>query len=384
LRFRRSGICAEVESCYARSEMWFRPISHLIWLSLVSVVGRADAVDDLIRAEMQKQRIPGLAMAVVRDGKLLRADGYGLANVELNVAAKPETMFKIGSVSKQFLAIACVLLAEDNKLRPEDRLADHLDNLPESWKKITIRQLITHTSGLPRESKGYDGSRQQNEMDVARAMFAVPLEFAPGERYQYSNLGYFVLAAVVAKVSGQPWAEFISDRLFKPSEMAVSRTTTVREIVPNRAAGYRWDADKMTNADHWPAVRPSGAFMSNVLDLAKWEVSLQAEKILPKRKQEQLFQPTKLKDGNLANYGLGYQLGRWNNHRTAEHFGTMPGFSSLYLRLLDDRIGIILLTNGQDLKLTDLSRAIAAQILPPTVKLSAKREAKSDGRKGTP
>lgn len=152
---------------------------------LLSVAVRADKVDEYIKAEMQKQRIPGLSVAVVKEGKIIKAEGYGLANVEHNIAAKPETVYKIASVSKQFLATGILLLAQEGKLRVDDKVSQYLDGTPDTWKNITIRHFLTHTSGVVREAPGFDPFKVQSDFDVIKTSFASPLRFTTGEKYEY-------------------------------------------------------------------------------------------------------------------------------------------------------------------------------------------------------
>lgn len=247
------------------------PFFALVFLSLAVATTRADKVDDFVKAEMQKQRIPGVSVAVVKDGKIIKVGGYGLANVELNVPAKPETVYKIGSVSKQFIATGIMLLAEEGKLSVDDQLSKYLAGTPESWKEITIRHLLTHTSGIIREAPGFDPFKVQEDADVIKTAYSMPLRFTPGEKWEYCNVGYFALAEIIHQVSGKPWSDYLNERVFKLLEMNATRPTTVKSIVPDRANGYDWEGDKLQNAETYLAMRPSGAFISTVLDLAKWD-----------------------------------------------------------------------------------------------------------------
>ena len=236
----------------------------LIVMFAAAVAVRADKVDDYVRAVMQKQHVPGAAVAVVRDGKVIKAAGYGMANVELNVAATPDTVFKIGSVSKQFLSAGIMLLVQDGKLSLDDKISKFLDGTPDAWKDITIRHLLTHTSGLVREAPGFDPLKIQSDADVIKTAYASPLVFKTGDKWQYCNVGYFSLAEIIHKVSGKPWGDFLTERVFAPLGMNSTRTTTMTDLVPNRANGYAWAKGKYQNADVYFALRPSGAFLSTV------------------------------------------------------------------------------------------------------------------------
>ena len=218
----------------------------------------ADEVDDYVAAQMRRKHIPGLSLAVVKDGKLLKAKGYGLANVETNTPAAPDTVYKIGSISKPFLAAGVMLLVQDEKLGLDDRVSKHLDGAPDSWKDITVRHPLTHTSGLVEDPPGFEPFAMRPDAEVVRLAYPKPLLFAPGDKWSYSNLGYFVLGEVIRKVSGQSWSEFVAERLFAPARMTATRTTTTTEIVPNRADGYDWNKGRLVKAEDWVAVRRAG------------------------------------------------------------------------------------------------------------------------------
>ena len=161
-------------------------------LHLFAITVRADGVDEYIKAEMQKQRIPGISIAVLKEGKVIKAEGYGLANVELNIPAKADTVYKIGSVSKQFIASGIMLLAEDQKIGLDDRSASISRGLPTPGSEITIRHLLTHTSGIVREAPGFDAFKVQPDAVVIKTAYSLPLRFAPGEKWEYCNVGLFL------------------------------------------------------------------------------------------------------------------------------------------------------------------------------------------------
>jgi D-alanyl-D-alanine carboxypeptidase len=184
------------------------PLFALVLLLIATAPVRADKIDDYAKAEMQRQHIPGLSLAVIKDGKSIKVEGYGLANVELNVPARPETVYKIGSVSKQLIAAGILILIEDGKLSLDDKPSKFLEGTPDTWKEITVRHLLTHTSGLVREAPGFDPLKIQDDADVIKTAYPLPLRFAPGEKWEYCNVGYFSLAEIIRKVSGKPWVIF--------------------------------------------------------------------------------------------------------------------------------------------------------------------------------
>ena len=272
----------------------------LLSLTLVLVAAvalRADQIDDYVKSQLQGQHIPAMSIAVIKDGSLIKAEGYGLADIEHGIPARPDTVFKIGSVSKQFIAAAIMLLVQDGKVAPGDKVSTHLAGTPSTWQEITLRHLLTHTSGLVREAPGFDPYKVQPDIDVIKTAYPLPLQSKPGDKYEYSNLGYFVLAEIIHRVSGKPWADFLAERVFAPLGMTATRLTSVADIVPNRADGYAWKTDKFQNTENWPAVRPSGAFLSTVLDLAKWEAALLTDRILTGSTKTEMWTPVVLNDG---------------------------------------------------------------------------------------
>ncbi|HEX2851819.1 MAG TPA: serine hydrolase [Opitutaceae bacterium] len=340
-------------------------------LVLTAIVGvaaaagaRADETDDYIAAQMSRQHIPGLSLAVLKDGKPLKVQGYGLANLELGTHATPETVFQIGSVSKQFIAAGIALLSEAGKVGLDDPVRKYLEDAPETWQAITVRHLLTHTSGLIRETPGLQ-LKVQSEIDAIRAAYSAPLAFAPGEKWQYSNLGYFVLAEIISRATQIPWPQYLQERIFAPLGMRATRTTTVEELVPHRATGYHWmDSSKYQNAQIVPGVRPSGAFLSSVLDLAKWNAALHADTLFSSQQRELLWTPVKLNDGSEKPYGFGWELGKAGKHRQVKHAGTMIGFRSHMLLFPDDGLTVVVLTNATQAVPEKIAAGVAALYLP--------------------
>jgi D-alanyl-D-alanine carboxypeptidase len=326
-------------------------------------VGQADRADNLIKAEMQRQNIPGLSLVVLKDGKIIKAAGYGFANVKLQIPATPETVYKIASVSKQFIATGIMLLVQEGKLGLDDPISKYLEGTPATWKAITIRRLLTHTSGIVREPPGFDPFKVQSDGDVIKSAYNLPLRFAPGEKWEYSNTGYFALAEIIRKVTGLPWGEYLSEKVFRPSGMKTTFTTNTKENLPNRAVGYT-DNEKLLKADDWPALRPSGAFLSTVLDLAKWDAVLNSDKILSDSTRRQMWTPAKLNNGAAQPYGFGWFLGEISGRKEAHHTGGMPGFRAGFMHFLDgERLTVIVLMNLDDVDIDSILHGIAGLYL---------------------
>lgn len=339
----------------------------LVVLAFTTVAAQADKVDDYVKAEMQRQHIPGTSIAVVKEGKIIKAEGYGLANVELNVAARAETVYQIGSVSKQLISAGILLLMQDGKLSLDDKISKFLEGTPETWKDITVRHFLTHTGGVVREAPGFDPFKIQADADVIKTAYPLPLRFTPGEKWEYCNVGYFSLAEIIRKISGKSWSEFLQERLFMPLDMTVTRTTTVKGVVAQRADGYVWRNNTLENATSYFALRPSRAFLSNVLDLAKWDAALYTDKVLQAAVREQMWSPVKLNSGATHPYGFGWELGTLNGHKIVNHGGSLPGFRAQLMRFVDDKLTIIVLTNSDHANPQLIARGIAAQYIPSLI-----------------
>ena len=214
----------------------------LIVTAAISAVGQeslVSKVDEFIKAEMQKQKIPGVSLAVVKDGRPLIVKGYGYANLEHQVPVKPETVFQSGSVGKQFTATAVMMLVEEGKIGLDEKISKYLGDVPETWANITIRHLLSHTSGMTDYPTDFDFRRDYTEDEILKRAKEIPVAFKPGEKWQYSNLGYVTLGVIIGKVTGKFYGEFFQERMFKPLGMTTSRIINEADLIPNRASGYR-------------------------------------------------------------------------------------------------------------------------------------------------
>jgi CubicO group peptidase (beta-lactamase class C family) len=334
-----------------------------------------DQVDDYVKQRMHELHIPGLSMAVVKEGRVVKASGYGMANVETNSLATPETVYKAASLSKPFIAAAILLLMQEGQIGLDDKLSKYLEGSPETWKEITVRHLLTHTSGIVRDPTDYHPYSEQTITNVIRSVYPVPLSFPPGDKWLYSNVGYYALAEIITRVSGKPWDEFIAERLFAPAHMTSTRTTTVTDIVPCRANGYQQKESGMVNAENWIAVRPSGAFLSTVLDLAKWDALLDSAGPIKPSSRKLMWTPVTLNDNTSADYGFGWYVDSFLGRGRIHHDGQFPGFRSDYERFEDDKLTVIVLANSDNASLASIAIKIAGFYAPelttPPFSLSA-------------
>lgn len=318
-----------------------------------------DTVDRYVAAEMERAHIPGVALAVLRGGRPVKIAAYGFADLEHRVPVTPSTVFKIGSVSKPLIATGIVLLEQQGRLRLDDPISKHFAGTPETWSGVTLRHLLTHTSGILREGPAFDPLRVQPDSIVIRSAFAAPLEFPTGSKYQYCNVCYFTLAEVIARTSGKPWDEFLAERVFRPMGMTSTRATSTTALVPHRARGYTWRNGGYVNAPEYIALRPSGAFLSTIEDLARWDAALYDDRVLTRASRAAMTQPMRLIGGASSGYGFGWFVdsvdGRWR----VRHGGTLPGFRAQMTRFPNDNLTVIVLTNADGAQPDAIAREIA-------------------------
>jgi D-alanyl-D-alanine carboxypeptidase len=344
----------------------FRAGLALALLVSAALHARADKIDDYVNEQIRVRNIPGVEVGIVRGGKLELARGYGLASVELKVPVAPDTVFEIGSMTKQFTSALVMMLVEEGKIGLDDKIAKYLADSPAAWKEITVRHLLTHTSGI----KGYTevapdflslARNPHTQQEIVKMVADKPLDFQPGEKWAYSNTGYYLLGMILEKVSGKSYMELLSERILKPLGMTATRDGDPAAVIPGRACGYLWSG-KLVNA---PALQPTAAFaagclVSTVGDLAKWDAALAGDKLLKASSRAAIWTPVKLNSGSTHDYGFGWAFSRPGGRKVIEHGGGTAGFSTVICRYVDEKITIIVLTNRQDGNATGLARGIAA------------------------
>lgn len=335
----------------------------LVTVTCFAQDGVATRVDDYIRAEMKAQQIPGVSLAVMKNGEIVLARGYGLANVELQVPVKPETIFQSGSVGKQFTATAIMMLVEEGKLSLDDKITKFFPDTPETWRNITLRHMLTHTSGLGDYPEDFDLRRDYTEDELVQRVKATPLSFQPGEKWKYSNLAYVMLGVLIHEITGKFYGDFLQERIFKPLEMSTARIISEADIVPNRAAGYRVVNGQLKN-QNWvsPTLNTTadGALYLTVYDMAKWDAALYTEKLLKRSSLEQMWTPVKLNDGKTFPYGFGWTVVTAHGHRLIEHGGSWQGFKSQISRYVDDKLTIVVFANQAQANPAKLAHGVAA------------------------
>jgi CubicO group peptidase (beta-lactamase class C family) len=356
---------------------------HSFGAPLVSA--QADAIDDYVQIEMKRRQIPGLALVVIRGGEVVKMKGYGFANLEHDVPVTPDTVFELASVTKQFTAAAIMSLVDDGKVKLDGPITDYFPSSPEHWKQITARHLLTHTAGLPDLGNGFLALRKEGlqlnytTTQLFDAAKTDPVSFAPGERWQYSDVGYFLLGVIIENPSGQKYRDFLANHFFNPLRMASTSVLDQWTVLKNRAAGYTLRNGKIINIRRVIQVElPShyGIF-STVRDLAKWDNALATGKVLKQSSLEEMWLPVKLNSGGSFPYGFGWSMDERRGHRMITHTGIT---GTEYTRFPDDELTVIVLTNlGRHIGTTEvnawgITTGVAGRLIPNLLLSSVKEQ----------
>jgi D-alanyl-D-alanine carboxypeptidase len=308
-------------------------------------------IDALLTGVFKRDQ-PGGAVIVTRKGETVFRKGYGLADMELKVPIQPDMVFRLGSVTKQFTAVAILMLEEQGKLSVTDPITRFLPDYPTAGQTITIEHLLTHTSGI----KSYTSMPQwlsmwRTDMSLGALidMFKnQPMDFKPDERWLYDNSGYILLGAIIERASGASYEDFIEKKIFEPLGMKNSYYDRTEQIIPNRVKGYQRTANGFQNAPYLSMTQPyaAGSLASSVDDLALWDDAIWGNKLIKKESLTKAHTPHRLADGQLTAYGYGWALGSYEGHQTVEHGGGIHGFASYVLSMPDDGVYVAILTNG--------------------------------------
>jgi CubicO group peptidase (beta-lactamase class C family) len=372
--FARRCLLAVVCLCaVARADVSTMPIPKLTSRQVASI-------DRYVTAEMGREHIPGLAVGVYRRGQIVVAKGYGLANVELNVAVKPEMIFQAGSIGKQFVSAAVMMLVQDGKVGLDDSIVKYFPNAPMSWEPIRVKNLLSHTSGLAEyaseERIGAKGPfylrLDFTEEELLEKIEALSIEFEPGENWGYRNTHYLLLGVMIHKVTGRFYADYLQERIFKPLGMTSTRLINETDIVPNRSSGYELHGDRLQNQT-WVSTTfnstADGTLYSNIVDLAKWDEALYGTKLLKQSSLDQLWTVFPLNDGkpNPGNYGFAWRIHMVNGHKLIEHSGNWQGFTCHISRYVDDGLTVVVLTNLDPAWPDQIAHEIAGLLNPELV-----------------
>lgn len=345
-------------------------------------------VDDYIRAEMRRRNIPGLSLAILREGKVIKQQGYGLASIELKVPATSETVYQLASIAKTFTGTAIMSMVEEGRLSLDDRVNRLLPTLPAAWSAVTVRHCLTHTSGLPPDVM-LDPKRRTLPTDTRdealKRLSTLPVAGKPGENFAYNQTGYMLLGMIIEKLSGVTFEEFMAKRFFRPLGMISTGYGDAGKIIPGRASLYSRlvfgentpNISEELTALQWfyPTYQYASAGLnSTVGDLAKWDAALSAGRILRQSTLDEMWTPMQRSDGTAINmsgnmpgtqpgpfYSYGWIIHDRPGHKSVGHSG---GAASAYSRFLSDKLTVIVLTNCHGAFPESIVEGVAAIYIP--------------------
>jgi D-alanyl-D-alanine carboxypeptidase len=316
----------------------------------MSAISPAEDLDAYVRNYMKAGHVPAVVWGVFKEGRVVKSRAYGLANLELNAPATKESVFEIGSVSKQFTATALLMLVEEGRLSLDDRIDKYVDDLPLGWQRVTVRQLLQHTSGIP-DMEAIFGYESYRNIYTPKQIIAIanskPMDFMPGEGWAYSNTGYYLAGMVLEKISGKTYGQFLKERIFGPLGMSHTRESDPTAIIPNRASGYRnndsgaWEVrDPMQPS----ACLGAGTLVSTLEDMAKWDDAITKNRLLKPASQNLMFTEGRTTKGRTG-YGMGWFVSPWRGRESYEHSGGTAGFSCDYRRFPKAGVSAMVFTN---------------------------------------
>jgi CubicO group peptidase (beta-lactamase class C family) len=336
----------------------------------------AGKLDHVMSAYQKNRGFMGSAL-VAKGGKVVMEKGYGMANVELDVPNTPDTKFRLGSITKQFTATAIMQLQEQGKLSTNDLACKFLPSCPDAWKTITVHHLLTHTSGIP----SYTGGEFMRKPGMVRSPLSPveivmlskdkALEFEPGTKWNYDNTGYVFLGAIIEKVSGEKYADYLKKHVFGPLDMQNSGYDDTTTLLKNRAAGYQPGPGGMVNSDYIDMSLPhaAGSLYSTVRDLYRWDRAMYTEKVLSKASWGTMFTPVQ------RDYGYGLMLAPMANHKQIGHGGGIFGFTTYTARFPDDDAFVVVLSNFTNGNMQNIARDLAGTMFGEKVELPGEKKA---------
>jgi D-alanyl-D-alanine carboxypeptidase len=322
-------------------------------------------LDDRVKGIMERQHIPGMAVVVIKNGQVQELKGYGVTDITTKQPVSSDTKFAIGSITKPFTAMAIMMLVEEGKVDLDKPVSQYLSDLPTQWAPLTLRQLLSHTSGISEEGSWRKFKQPKDLLKMAKP----ELDFPTGESWSYSNSGFVLAGLVLERVSGQTYGDFLRDRIFTP--LGMKQTQAKLASVPNLATGYIWN-DRLNKIDltdeYDSAAYSAGNIISTASDMAKWVQALDPGKFLNAASYRQLWTDTALKNGRSTGYGLGWEVGSFNGHPFTQHGGNVGGYSSGLYRYPNDQLDVIVLSNNGNV-IGELVASAIAGVYDPTISL---------------
>lgn len=329
-------------------------VTFLLFSTLHAQADLASQIDDIVQSTYSDE-LPGASFMVVKDGEVIYSGAKGMANVELGVPLNQSTVFRIGSITKQFTAASILLLEERGKLSIEDTIDIYLPDYPVEYaSKITIHHLLSHTSGIISYTgiPGYMNSakirRDLSTSDLVDVFKDLAPFSVPGDKWLYNNSGYVLLGAIIESVSGRTYEEFVNENIFAKLEMDNSYYGKHNVIIPNRASGYQVMNDHVENAPFLSMTQPhaAGSLLSTVEDLAKWDRALFSGEVLSEESFRKMTTPGMLNDGQMHTYGYGFIIGETNGMKVVSHGGGIFGFATAGIHVVEANLFVAVFSNG--------------------------------------
>jgi len=331
----------------------------------LAAYSQQDSIDYTIGKYMKQQRIVGVAVGIIKEGRIIKMKGYGYSNLEHLVPVTEKTVFKLASISKQMIAACIIKLVQEDKLKLTDSITKFFSGAPAIWNKIIIRHLLNHTSGLQRESPAFQPMKIQSDSFLITASYKDTLRFAPGTKWQYCNLGYIMLADIIRQISGKPYQQFMREDIFLKQGLSNTQAISLSAIIPERADGYiLYGRDSILNEENYIALRPSGAFQSTITDMLKWEMLIQNNQLLSKANWQLMYSDTEktnlpFVEGSPVFYGYGWNVCTYRNKILVFHAGSLNGFRTIYYRFPSEKTAIVILANSEPSDLAPLAQSLA-------------------------
>ena len=328
-----------------------------------------DQIDAIIENAINENQLVGASVGVMRHNEVIFARGYGYADLDNKVEATEHTVYQVGSITKQFTALAIMVLVEQGKVNLNDIMLDYLPNYPQRDHKVTIDQLLNHTSGI----KSYTdiekfweiSERDLSREEIVDLFSSEPVEFSPGENYQYNNSGYYLLGLIIENVSGMSYADFLKANVWQPLKMFDTHYLGKTKNVKNIATGYDHKDNELVLARPLGMDNPfsGGSLGSSVLDLLKWQTALNENKLISRQSYNKMIEPGLLTKGKHTTYGYGFFMSNLNGHRKIEHGGTINGFRAQLSYYPDDGLTVTVLCNHNSAPQAQLESQISRLML---------------------
>lgn len=359
--------------------MLTRLVSAAVSMSILACAGAlaqvsgqelAKSIEGLASKALAQPNAVGLSIAVAKGDQVVFTGHFGKADLETQFAGDKDTLYRVGSVTKQFTAAAVMKLVEQGKLSLDDTLAKLLPEFPATPKPVTLRQLLNHTSGIwsyteDEKLMTRDASLELTPAELVATFKDHAVDFDPGTKWNYSNSGYYLLGEIIAKASGKTYSQFVQDELFTAQGLTRTRYESNREIIPNRAQGYSFEKGKLFNDKPIGADVPgaAGSLLSSAEGLVRWNLALTSGKVVSAKSYEQMSTTTILPSGKDARYGFGLQIDEWEGRPRVAHGGGIFGFTSQLTYLPKDQLTVAVISNCDGFNPAKLADSIAKAAL---------------------